>query len=197
MEAFIRNTFVCVIFCLFGLSIAPVNVSAQSATATYTVYVPLASTSAQVTAPNTSIQQRVIDLINAERHANGCNVDLQLSSQLTDAAYGHSQDMAVNNYFSHTGSDGSTMADRVQATGYSYSWLAENIAAGYSTPEDVVAGWMNSAGHRKNILNCNLKETGVGYYYESNDQANVRSDSGQMSGPYRYYWTEDFGAPSQ
>jgi uncharacterized protein YkwD len=142
-----------------------------------------------------SLEEQVVALVNQQRRLNGCNIDLKLVSQLASAAYGHSQDMALNNLFSHTGSDNSTMQERVDATHYQYSQLAENIAVGYATPQAVVDAWMHSAGHRANILNCTLHEIGVGYYYQSDDQANVRDDAGSMSGPYYYYWTQDFGTP--
>ncbi len=90
--------------------------------------------------------------------------------------------------------NGSTLVSRVVATGYSYSQLAENLAAGPISAQDVVAGWMNSSGHRANILNCGLHELGIGYYVQLDDQSNVRLDNGQLGGPYRYYWTQDFGS---
>jgi uncharacterized protein YkwD len=162
---------------------------ARAASANFRVYLPLlAGASAQA-----SIEQQVIDLTNQQRRQNGCEVALVLSPQLAAAASAHSRDMALHDLFSHTGSDGSTMVSRIVATGYSYSQLAENVAAGRSTPEEVVAGWMNSAGHRANILNCGLREIGVGYYAQMDDQSNVRLDNGQISGPFRYYWTQDFG----
>jgi uncharacterized protein YkwD len=155
----------------------------------FRVYLPLLARAKQL-----SIEQQVIDLTNEQRQRNGCTTTLVLSAQLTAAASAHSQDMAIHDLFSHTGSDGSTMVSRVAATGYSYSQLAENIAAGQDTAEAVVAGWMKSPGHRANILNCSLRELGVGYYAQLDDQSNVRLDNGQISGPYRYYWTQDFGA---
>jgi uncharacterized protein YkwD len=155
----------------------------------FRVYLPLLARAKQL-----PIEQQVIDLTNEQRQQNGCITALVLSPQLTAAASAHSQDMAIHDLFSHTGSNGSTMVSRVVATGYSYSQLAENIAAGHATAEAVVDGWMKSPGHRANILNCSLHELGVGYYAQLDDQSNVRLDNGQISGPYRYYWTQDFGA---
>jgi uncharacterized protein YkwD len=128
---------------------------------------------------------QVVAETNAERIAYGCP-PVTLNIQLTDAAQGHSQDMALNDFFLHIGSDGSSPWERIQATGYQYSWAAENIAAGYSTPESVVAGWMGSDGHRANILNCNLEEIGVGYYYLEDDQGSKN---------YHHYWTQDLATP--
>ncbi len=83
-------------------------------------------------------------------------------------------------------------------TGYTYA--AENIAAGYTTPAAVVQGWMTSPGHRENILALDVWELGVGHYYQSDDQQTVRySNAGTctpdstVDGPYRHYWTQDLG----
>jgi uncharacterized protein YkwD len=162
--------------------------STRAASSNSHVYLPLLSRAAQP-----SIEQQVIDLVNQQRQQHGCAA-LVLSAQLSAAASAHSQDMALHDRFSHTGSDGSTMVSRAVAAGYSYSLLAENLAAGASTAEEVMTGWMSSPGHRTNILNCDLHELGVGYYMQMDDQANVRLENGQLGGPYRYYWTQDFGS---
>ncbi len=128
--------------------------------------------------------EEVVELVNAERALAGC-APLQTSSQLTAAAQGHSQDMAINDYFSHTSLDGRSPWDRIRAEGYNFRSAAENIAAGYPTPASVMEAWMNSNGHRANILNCDLEDIGVGYYYLNNDTGNVN---------YRHYWTQDFGS---
>ena len=128
---------------------------------------------------------QVVAETNFQRSLVGCD-PLTLNMQLTDAALGHSQDMALNDFFSHTGSNGSTPDQRITATGYQYSWWAENIAAGYNTPEEVMAAWMSSGSHRRNILNCNLREVGVGYYYLENDGGDA---------PYQHYWTQVFATP--
>lgn len=191
MKHRLSRAILCAALSFFIASTYPNPASAQNTAALHEVFVPLA----QSFTPPPTPEQQVLALINQARRDNGCNVDLVMSSKLTAAAYNHSRDMAINNYFSHTGSDGSTMVTRAQAAGYSFSWLAENIAAGYSTPKDAVDGWMNSSGHRANILNCNLRETGIGYYYEGDDQSNVHLDGGSTGGPYGYYWTQDFGTP--
>lgn len=129
--------------------------------------------------------QAVVDLINAERVSAGC-APLQVNSKLVVAAQGHSEDMALNDFFSHTGSNGSSPGQRIAAQGYSYSTWGENIAAGYSTAAAAVNGWMNSSGHRANILNCNFQETGVGYYFLANDKGSVN---------YYHYWTQVFASP--
>ena len=127
----------------------------------------------------------VLEIVNEERAQAGCG-PVVLQEQLTAAAQGHSEDMALNDYFDHTSKDGRSPWQRIQATGYQYSAAGENIAAGYSTPESVMDGWMNSDGHRKNILNCNFTEMGLGYYYLANDLGEYR---------YRHYWTQVFARP--
>ncbi|MGW5046606.1 CAP domain-containing protein [Streptomyces griseoluteus] len=117
---------------------------------------------------------RIVELVNAERAKAGCS-PVALNSTLTKAAQDHSADMAAHNTMSHTGSDGSDPGSRITAAGYRWSAYGENVAYGYSTPEQVMAGWMNSPGHRENILNCSFKEIGVGLAQPGS------------------YWTQDFG----
>ena len=102
---------------------------------------------------------------------------------LTTAAEGHSQDMAAKNYFSHTSADGRTLADRVNATGYSWSSLGENIAAGYIGVDSVMDGWIASPGHCANLMNNGFAEVGVVCVPGSNADT------------YPTYWTMDLGRP--
>jgi uncharacterized protein YkwD len=126
----------------------------------------------------------VLSIVNAERAQANCG-PLTINNQLTAAAQGHSEDMATQNYFSHTSLDGSSAADRVTRAGYDWSMVAENIAAGQTTAAQVMTSWMNSPGHRANILNCSYTEIGIGHVYESGDT---------FPGPYGYdhYWTQNF-----
>ncbi|CAL9633733.1 hypothetical protein SUDANB176_06154 [Streptomyces sp. enrichment culture] len=117
---------------------------------------------------------KVVELVNAERGKAGCS-PVKVNATLTEAAQKHSEDMAASGTMSHTGSDGSSPADRITRAGYSWSTYGENVAYGYSTPEQVMQGWMNSPGHKKNILNCGFKEIGVGLAQPGS------------------YWTQDFG----
>jgi serralysin len=131
-------------------------------------------------APQTgNFQQQILSLVNIERSKAGLQ-PLTLNSQLNQAAQNHTNDMISKRYFSHTSPSGSTMTSRVNAVGYRYSTIGENIAAGNATAAGTMTQWMNSPGHRANILNPNFKELGVGYG-PSNDQ-------------YRHYWTQVFGA---
>ncbi|WP_222854307.1 CAP domain-containing protein [Fodinicola acaciae] len=126
-----------------------------------------------------SYAQQVVDLTNQQRRSHGCG-NLTVNAALTRSAQGHSADMAAHNYFAHNSQNGKTPGARITSAGYSWSRWAENIAAGYQTPAQVVNGWMNSSGHRANILNCKLRDIGVGYVYSG-------------AAKYRTYWTQDFG----
>ncbi len=116
--------------------------------------------------------------VNAER-ANAGLGPLQLCGNLGTAAQRHSDDQAARSVMSHTGSNGSTMAQRVQAAGYvGWNALAENVAAGQPTVDSVVSAWMGSAGHRANLLSATYVHVGFG---------RATSSSGTP------YWTQDFG----
>ena len=143
--------------------------------------IPKADWQADHLADLDDLNDQVVGLINQERINNGLPA-LTVQSQLTAAARGHSQDMACNKFFSHTGSDGSSFSTRISRAGYSYSAAAENIAAGYGDPASVVAGWMGSQGHKDNMLNPNYTEVGIGYIYVAGS-------------PYGVYWTANFGRP--
>ncbi|MZD04249.1 sigma-70 family RNA polymerase sigma factor [Streptomyces sp. SID5785] len=130
-------------------------------------------------APSGSFGQQVTQLVNAERAENGCAPVTQ-NGKLDTAALRHSDDMADRDYFDHTDPDGKDPGDRITAAGYSWSTYGENIARGQQTPAQVMDSWMNSPGHRANILNCAFKEIGLG----------VHEGSG---GPW---WTQVFGTSS-
>jgi serralysin len=136
-------------------------------------------------APTTTNQDfiyKVLELTNIERSKLSFS-PLTLNTQLLNAAQNHTQNMALQDFFDHTGKDGSSMGNRITATGYKFRSAAENIAAGSSTPEQVLSSWMTSSGHRANILNPNLKEIGIGYYFLANDTGSVN---------YNHYWTQVF-----
>jgi uncharacterized YkwD family protein len=106
--------------------------------------------------------QQVIDLTNAERSKNGLPA-LKGDSQLNGVAQKKSVDMQQNNYFSHTSPTYGSPFDMMRDMGVSYKTAGENIAQGQRTPQEVVKAWMNSEGHRKNILSPNFTHIGVGY----------------------------------
>ena len=129
------------------------------------------------TAPADSRETEVVTLVNQERVANGCG-PVQVNDELATAARLHSQDQATHDTMSHTGSDGSSPWDRAERAGYQQA-IGENVAAGYRTPDAVMDGWMNSPGHRANILNCQAKALGVGV---------AAASDGTL------YWTQLFGS---
>jgi uncharacterized protein YkwD len=126
-----------------------------------------------------SAENEVAELVNLEREIENLH-PLVWDNALGSAARDHSTDMAQQNYFSHTSLDGRVFNQRITAAGYACSACGENIAAGYSNPQAVMNGWMNSPGHRANILNSTFCDLGVGYAFRS-------------SSNYGHYWTQDFG----
>lgn len=123
----------------------------------------------------------VLRLANVERAKAGCGA-LKLNRKLNAAAQAHTTDMARDNFFSHDSQDGRSPFDRIKAAGYSFSAAAENIAAGSTTAAGAMDQWMNSAGHKANILNCTYVDLGVGF-------------AKGADADYAGYWTQDFGAP--
>jgi uncharacterized protein YkwD len=122
---------------------------------------------------------RVLELTNVERQNAGL-APLNWNPQLQDAAQTYSEVLASSGCFAHTCGPVPNFADRDGQAGYSdWSSIGENIAAGYPTPEAVVAGWMASPGHRENILSPQFTELGVGV-----------ASGGDKFGTY---WTEEFG----
>ena len=130
-------------------------------------------TTPQATSPLSAYEQKVVDLTNQERAENGLpalKVDLALSKM----AHEKSRDMSANGYFSHTSPTYGSPFDMMKKYGITYRSAGENIAMGQRTPEEVVKAWMNSEGHRKNILSPNFNHIGVGYVSQGN------------------YWTQEF-----
>ncbi|MDR7076881.1 putative YkwD family protein [Neobacillus niacini] len=130
-------------------------------------------TTPQAESTLSAYEQKVVDLTNQERAKNGLpalKVDLTLSKM----AHEKSRDMSANGYFSHTSPTYGSPFDMMKKYGISYRSAGENIAMGQRTPEEVVKAWMNSEGHRKNILSSNFNYIGVGYVSQGN------------------YWTQEF-----
>lgn len=98
--------------------------------------------------------------VNAERQANG-RAPLVWDGKLERAAAAHAQDMAQKGYFSHTAPNGSTMSDRIKQARYQACFAAENIAQGQRSLAAVMQSWMNSRGHRQNILNRKARAVGL------------------------------------
>ena len=127
-------------------------------------------------------QQRAAGATCGARGSFAPAAALALNARLGVAAYRHSRDMADNNYFSHDSLDGRSMVDRINATGYTWSTVGENIAAGYDSVQGVVNGWMASDGHCANLMNPRFTEFAL---------ACARNEASQ----YRIYWTQNLGRP--
>ena len=107
--------------------------------------------------------EMILKLVNQERQKAGVPA-LELSTKLTDIANTKAKDMADKNYFSHQSPTYGSPFDMLKHFGVSYSYAGENIAAGQKSAQEVMNSWMNSSGHRQNILNKNYTQLGVGYY---------------------------------
>ncbi|HET9142862.1 CAP domain-containing protein [Actinophytocola sp.] len=144
-------------------------------TTTVTVTPPATTTPEATTVPGDPAKQaeKVVELVNVARAENGC-APVTVDARLTAAALAHSTDMAARDYFLHTTPEGVTFDQRIREAGY-LSPGAENIARGQQNAAQVMKDWMNSPGHKANILNCELTAIGVA----------LVSDG--------FYWTQDFG----
>jgi uncharacterized protein YkwD len=135
-----------------------------------------------------TISRRVLALTNdARSHARRCGgttfaaaPPLSLNTSLEQAALEHSKDMAAHDYMDHTGRDGSSPADRITRTGYKWRMVGENLAIGVMTPEDAVAGWLQSPHHCENLMTARFSEMGIAFAVNSATDAGV-------------YWTQTFG----
>lgn len=123
-----------------------------------------------------SMEKEVVRLVNIERKKAGLKA-FTVSNELSNVARIKSQDMAVNRYFSHTSPTYGSPFEMMKSFGIKYSTAGENIAKGYLSAQSVVNGWMNSSGHRANILNGSFNKIGVGAYTASNNTT---------------YWTQMF-----
>lgn len=129
--------------------------------------------------PSVSVEQylqEVLRLVNVEREKEGI-APLTLDTQLCAAAGQRAEELAES--FAHVRPDGSNVGTVLEENGCQYTKMGENIAAGQATPEEVVASWMDSQGHRENILNPDYAKLGVGYYEDDEDS-------------YKYYWVQLF-----
>jgi uncharacterized protein YkwD len=127
-----------------------------------------------VASADTRMESEVVHLVNEQRVKVGCE-PLRVDHRLAQAAEAHSSDMAARGYFDHTTPEGVTFRDRIRSAGFANPGTAENIARGQRDARQVMAGWMASAGHRANILNCDFSFLGVGLHEDG------------------MYWTQDFG----
>lgn len=120
----------------------------------------------------------MLDRVNAERFARGLP-PMRLDDRLVLAAQDHSDDQAQRGRMSHIGADGSTLEERVHRVRYEWRSIAENVAFGFTDAAAVMAAWMASDGHRRNILSANV-DLGIGRAYGAHGRA---------------YWTQLFATP--
>ena len=138
----------------------------------------------------TQDQQEMLNQVNQARvSSRSCGDDampavaeLSWNCQLRGAAQLHSSDMALVDFFSHTGSDGLSVGDRATASDYVWSSVGENIAAGQTTITQVMTGWLNSPGHCSNIMSARFTEFGSAVVITTGSE-------------YSHYWTQVFGSP--
>lgn len=140
--------------------------------AAYTIYLPIIHRTP-------TFEEQLIDLLNAERTQRGLST-LGTDTLLVQVAEAHSQDMVNRNFFSHTNPDGQDPGDRLDNAGYKWLTYGENIGGGYTSPQAMFNAWMNSSGHRANLLNPNFTEIGIGYV---------------TGGYYGHYWTAVLATP--
>lgn len=124
-------------------------------------------TNNSVSSSNLNYEQKVVELVNIERQKNGLS-QLALNSSVSNVAMTKSKDMASNNYFAHQSPTYGSAGDMLTKFGVKWSAWGENIASGQRSPEAVVKAWMNSSGHRANILSSNFTKIGVGYATNAN-----------------------------
>ncbi|MGN4125325.1 CAP domain-containing protein [Lysinibacillus sphaericus] len=149
------------------------NNNTQTTQKDNTTTAPSTSKPTSTTSDVNAFEQEVVKLTNAERTKAGLSA-LQTDTKLMAAAREKSQDMQSKNYFSHTSPTFGSPFDRMKALGITYKGAGENIAKGQRTPQEVVQAWMDSPGHRANILNGKFTHIGVGYVKSGN------------------YWTQQF-----
>ncbi|MFC0270667.1 CAP domain-containing protein [Metabacillus herbersteinensis] len=121
----------------------------------------------QVQSSVSAFEQKVVELTNVERQKQGLK-PLQLDTELSKVAREKSSDMQRNNYFSHTSPTYGSPFDMMKKYGIDYRAAGENIAMGQRSPEEVVKAWMNSEGHRKNIMSSDFTHIGVGHVAQGN-----------------------------
>jgi uncharacterized protein YkwD len=134
-------------------------------------------------------EDQVLAAVNKARAGAGCSA-LRVNDKLVAAAKGHAKAMAEQNFFGHASKNGAKFSSRIKAQGYRFSKVAENIGAGQRAAVGIMQDWMNSAGHRKNILDCALSETGIAVVYQADD-APLKGQKYAM----KYYWVEVFARP--
>ena len=160
-------------------SAAPAPATADIKSAAPATTAAPASAAAPTSSNIGAYEQQVVDLVNKERAAAGLSA-LKVNTTLANVAEKKAEDLRDNNYFAHQSPTYGSPFDMMKQFGISYTSAGENIAKGQKTPDEVMNGWMNSEGHRANILNSSYTEIGVGYVTDSNGGT---------------YWVQEFIRP--
>lgn len=163
-------------------SVAETPSSSSTAPATSgTIVTSTTIDSTSVPVQITAEEKLMLESVNAERAKESLGL-LTWCPALARSATAHSVDMALNNYFEHESLDGREISDRAKAQGYNYRTVGENIAVGQRDVAEVMKGWMDSPGHRENILRPQFTHLGSGVA------------TGDYKGFQSIYWTQNFGA---
>lgn len=141
---------------------------------------PVVEAEPEVFYPPEGTASRMLIRVNEERSAVGLT-PLSWCPSLARSAYNHSRDMAERQFFEHDSPEGDGVSDRAQAEGYDYSFVGENIAVGQESVVEVMDDWMNSPGHRANLLMSSYEHFGLGTF------------RGPYEGSAAIYWTQNFG----
>lgn len=137
------------------------GVSSSSGSSDETVSYPKAVTSNDTYQTNAVHDASFAELINGVRASNGAG-SVSYNAKLDQAAQGHADDMLANDYFSHTSIDGRTLSDRVNASGYKWKKVGENIGQGQTSEQEVLDGWVASPHHQANNIDPDFEEFGLG-----------------------------------
>ncbi len=133
--------------------------------------------------PKDAFEEKIFDLINRDRQKNG-EEELKWSPELAESAKAKAKDMIEEDYFDHTSPEGESPWQEIKKTGYKFSYVGENLAFNYSSPEQTHQGLMNSEGHRENILSSDYTEVGIS------------AIKGTIDGEDGYVVVEHFGRPA-
>lgn len=128
------------------------------------------------------LETELMELVNSHRVSLGLDALVDVS-QIAAAARSHSEDMAARDYFAHASPEGETAGDRLNEAGVGWESVGENIAGGFSTPEDTFHAWMGSPGHREILERDGWTHTGVGYAQDADPAPEA---------PYVHFWTQNF-----
>lgn len=129
-------------------------------------------------------QQSLLLLLSNNARTRAGAPSLRANTLLTQVAQRHAEAMAYGGYFDHIDTQGRGVGERLLAAGYNYRWCGENISAGKSNADDVIQWWLESAGHRANILKPEFSEVGFGYCFIAQDK-----------NAFHHYWVQVLAAP--